>query len=214
MLQKTTLDYDLDEHRHRFAVWAAARAYSRGGSGGGYTYEAARLMLETAGVRGILSVEDLPDPDQIDAYIDGLIQEIMAAAPPTYPAIEKVADGSSRKKREVELRFTCTYGRAQKLANVYLKSKLICGSTCHVDIRISKLHPPLDRELLEALNRLLRRKPTESLPYSFRTLWAVARAKGSAWTEFDKPTYTAYIEAIKALQADRPLWAVEEYWKD
>jgi hypothetical protein len=228
MLQKTTpddgtlpenrtgdsTDYTLDEHRHRFAVWAAACAYRRGGSGGGYTYRNAKLMLETAGVRETRSVQDLPEPDQIDAYIDVLIHKLMAAAPPTYTAKVKPGNGDTAKTEKVVLTFICTYGRAAKLVNIYLKSKLICGNTQHDDIRLAKLHPPLDRELLNALDRLAREKQDKSVPELFRKLWAVARTKGDAWTEFDKPTYEAYIAAIKALQGGLPLWAVEKYWKN
>lgn len=205
-------DYTLDEHRHRFAVWAAARAYSRGGSGGGYTLETARLVLEAAGVRDIRSVEDLPEPDQIDQFNDGLIHRVMAAAPPTYTADEKDVESGTSEKKKVEREFVCTYGRAQKLVNIYLKSKLICGSTCHDDIRLARLHPPLDRELLKALGRLARAKPAAPLHHSFKRLWDVAPAKGDSWTDFDKATYDAYVAAIKALQGGRPLWAVEEYW--
>ena len=108
--------------------------------------------------------------------------------------------------------FIFTYGRAQKLVNVYLKSKLICGSVHHDDIRLARLHPPLDRELLEALNRLTRTQPFQHLDSAFKKLWDFARAKGNAWTDFDKMAYDAYLAAIKALQGELPLWAVEEYW--
>lgn len=47
--------------------------------------------------------------------------------------------------------FRCIYGRAQKLVNVYLKSKLACGGY-HDDERVARLHPPIDRKLLTGLN--------------------------------------------------------------
>lgn len=204
--------YTLDEHRHRFAVWAAGRAYARGGSGGGYTVSAARSMLEAAGMRDICSVEDLPAADQIDKFIDELIQKVIAAAPRTYIASTKGEDPKAKKK--VELRFICTYGRAQKLVNIYLKSKLICASVGNDDQRLARLHPPLDNELLKELDRLARKREASEDDCSFKALWKKARAKGKSWTAFDKATYDAYITAIKARQVRQPLWAVEEHWKD
>ncbi|WP_051705439.1 hypothetical protein [Cupriavidus metallidurans] len=203
--------YTLDEHRHRFAVWAAGRAYSRGGSGGGYTVQVARSMLEAAGMRNICSVKDLPAAEEIDVFIDELIQKVMGAAPPTY--ITSKEDGDEDKKK-VELPFICTYGRAQKLVNIYLKSKLICASAGHDDPRLAKLHPPLDNELLKELDRLARKADASQDECSFKALWKNARARGTSWTAFDKVAYDAYIAAIKARQGSQPLWAVEEHWKD
>lgn len=43
--------YTIRDHAHRFAVWAAGRAYSRsGGDGGGYSVQYAQRMLEAAGM--------------------------------------------------------------------------------------------------------------------------------------------------------------------
>lgn len=53
----------------------------------------------------------------------------------------------------------------------------------------------------------------EVLHEAFREKWDVACAMGTRWTDFDKPTYDAYIGAIKVLQGGCSLWAVEEYWK-
>ncbi|WP_156546060.1 hypothetical protein [Cupriavidus sp. D384] len=168
-------------------------------------------MLEAAGMRNICSVKDLPAVEKIDLFIDVLIQKVMAAAPPTYITSKKGDDGV---KKSAELPFICTYGRAQKLVNIYLKSKLICASADHDDPRLAKLHPPLDSELLKELNRLARKADASQDQCSFKALWKKARARGTSWTAFDKAAYDAYIAAIKARQGWQPLWAVEEHWKD
>lgn len=203
-------DYTIHEHSHRFAVWAAGRAYARGGEGGGYTVLNAKRMLEGAGLRDVKSVEDLPESGQIDLFVDGLIQAVMVSGPRTYTHTVFKKDGVPAKREERP--FVCTYGRAQKLVNIYLKSKIICGGAPHDDMRVAKLHPPLDRQLLAELDKLGSKQLGTALCEVFREKWNMARAMGTSWTDFNKPTYDAYVAAIKVLQGERPLWAVEEYW--
>jgi hypothetical protein len=203
--------YTIHEHSHRFAVWAAGRAYSRGGEGGGYTVANAKMMLEAAGLRKVRSVDDLPKLEQIDAFVDSLIQAVIAARPATYTYTFPRKKGEPVKR--VERPFVCTYGRAQKLVNIYIKSKIICGAGAQSsDERLKKLHPPLDRQLLDGLERLGPGALEATLYAKFREKWATARTMGTSWTDFNKPTYDAYIAAIRALQEGMPLWAVEEHW--
>lgn len=203
-------EYTIHEHSHRFAVWAAGRAYSRGGEGGGYTVSNARLMLEAAGLRGIKTVDDLPEASQIDSFLNGLITGVINARPRTYTqTIPKKGDVPATK---VERTFICSYGRAQKLVNIYLKSKIICAGAPSGDSRIAKLHPPLDMQLLVALDKLDSKKLGAERYERFRKAWNTARSMGTSWTDFDKATYDAHIKAIKELQDKSPLWAVEEHW--
>jgi hypothetical protein len=182
--------YTIQEHRHRFAVWAAGRACSRG-KGKGFTVKNARTMLEAAGLKKINSADDLPGPEEIDRWVNVLIRAVMKAGV---------------KQCGLDI----SYGRAQKLVNIYLKSKIVCGVSRHDD-RIKKLHPPLDSELLNNLHKGADRlKPGQRK--QFLKKLDTARSKGRSWTGFNKPTYDAYIRAIKILQQGRPLWEVEECW--
>lgn len=194
--------YTIRDHAHRFAVWAAGRAYSRsGGDGGGYSVQYAQRMLEAAGMRDINTPEDLPSKEKIDAFIHGRIEAVRAARPATYV---------HHQTRE-DVAFRCTYGRAQKLVNVYLKSKLVCGGY-HDDERVARLHPPIDRKLLTGLNAFSEKVAGQDEYAEFRKNLLDAQALGGAWVIFTQATYDAYIIAVKALQMDKPLWAVEEHW--
>lgn len=49
-----------------------------------------------------------------------------------------------------ERQLVCTYGRAQKLVDIYLKSKVVCaGWETHPSV--ATLHPPVDGVLLKAM---------------------------------------------------------------
>ncbi len=194
--------YSIADHAHRFAVWTAGRAYSRsGGDGGGYSVLYAQLMLEAAGMRDINTPEDLPSKAGIDTFIHERIEAVRAARPATYVHYQT--------RKDVE--FRCTYGRAQKLVNVYLKSKLVCGGY-HDDERVQRLHPPMDRKLLRGLNALRKKVGDQDGYAEFQKDLLDAQALGNSWVVFTQTTYEAYIKAVKSLQKDKPLWAVEEHW--
>ncbi|MBV7547416.1 hypothetical protein KW849_14085 [Pseudomonas sp. PDM26] len=195
-------NYSFAEHAHRFAVWAAGRAYSRsGGDGGGYSVPYAQRMLEAAGMRDINTPEDLPCKEGIDAFIHERIEAVRAARPATYV----------HHKTGKNETFRCTYGRAQKLVNVYLKSKLVCGGY-HDDERVERLHPPIDRKLLIGLSAFCEVVADQDEYAEFRKNLLDAQALGDSWVIFSQSTYEAYIKAIQSLQQDKPLWAVEEHW--
>ncbi|CAD0264281.1 conserved hypothetical protein [Pseudomonas veronii] len=195
-------NYTIMDHAHRFAVWAAGRAYARsGGDGGGYSVPYAQLMLEAAGLKSINTPDDLPGKGEIDAFLHALILAVQGAAPAFY------FPHNSKEQKE----FRCTYGRAQKLVNVYLKSKLVCAGH-HNDERVQRLHPPIDRVLLAGLRSFSWKKRADPQYAAFRKNLREAQKLGDSWVVFSPETYDAYITAIKSLQQDRPLWAVEEHW--
>ncbi|MGS0738100.1 hypothetical protein ACVBEG_16500 [Pseudomonas sp. GG8] len=61
--------YTIIEHRHRFALWAAGRAYSR--QGPGHTMDVAKKLLRESGVDRISTPDDLPPSEEMDAFLDG-----------------------------------------------------------------------------------------------------------------------------------------------
>lgn len=184
------MNYGIDEHKHRFAVWAAGRAYARRGKG--YTVAVAKRLIESAGLDRISSPTDLPPPDEVDALIHQRIEAVCEAARVT--SLE------------------CTYGRAQKLVNIYLKSKLVCAGH-HDDPSVRALHPPIDRVLIRALVTYSHQRRNDASLAEFRAALNAARRFGESWTDFDKPTYDAYVAAFKLLQGSEPLWAVEKHWR-
>jgi hypothetical protein len=125
--------YDLDEHRHRFAVWAAARAAQRGFTG----IAVLRKAIESCGVVGYLRSEDLDGIDRkgFNTRHLGWCRAILA----------QLADLGVDKS---------TFGRAAKLLAVYLKSAIVLGpaaGTAFAHIA----HPPIDGILLRGLSRAL-----------------------------------------------------------
>ena len=196
--------YDIDEHKHRFAVWTAGRAYARGGTGGGYSVANAKRLIEESGLSAIKTPDQLPEPEGMDQFQYDRIEALIKASEPL-----RYIHG----KTKLSLPFLCTYGRAQKLVNIYLKTKFVCaGHHHHPSVRV--LHPPLDRVLLQALVSFCHAHRHDETLADFRAEFQAARApKGISWTEFDKEAYRAFIDAIKTLQRGKPLWAVEEHWK-
>src|SRR2546425_8459467 len=103
------MSYDLDEHRHRFAVWAAARAAQRGFT----TVGNLRAALESTDIRKSLF---LPPTLQSSAAQFDKLHEGWCSAIQAFLDDRKIRDAS--------------YGRAAKLVAVYLKASIILGDAC------------------------------------------------------------------------------------
>jgi hypothetical protein len=194
--------YSMLEHRHRLAVWVAGRAYSRKGSG--HTMEVAQALIENSGLSAIASPDDLPEPGEIDAFIHSRIEAVIRAS----VDIPQHKHWKTGELRSLE----CTYGRAQKLVNMYLKSKIICVDFASDIERLSALHPPLDDQLLTAIDSNKDHCPPETKA-RFKGEWANARRLGTKWTKFNQATYDAYIKAIRTFLAGRPMWQIEYLWQ-
>jgi hypothetical protein len=103
----------IEEHRHRFAVWAAARAASRRMKN--FKVELASELIECASLKGkIGDPELLPSPSEVDAS-HAERREMMI----------------QRAKTRAEI----SHGRAAKLINVYPKAAFVCGGY-HEHLRI------------------------------------------------------------------------------
>ena len=201
-MQLAIPEYDIFEHRHRFAAWAAGRAYSRRGLG--HDMSTAMKLVTLSGLSSIKTPGDLPEPDKVDAFLDKLIRAVMSVASEiTY--LKKSENGGV-----AENQLLCSYGRAQKLVNIYLKSKLVCsGWEAHASV--VNLHPPLDSVLIKSMGSYTWKNRSQ---YSdARLAFERAQQLGSAWTFFDKATYDAYIDTVKIIQRNAPLWAIEWLWQ-
>lgn len=197
-----TPEYDIFEHRHRFAAWAAGRAYSRRGPG--HDMSTAMKLLTLSGLSSLKTPDDLPEPDKVDAFLDKLIVAVMRVASEiTY--LRKSKSGNT-----VENQLLCSYGRAQKLVNIYLKSKLVCsGWETHASV--VNLHPPLDSVLIKSMGSYTWKNRSQCS--GARLAFERAQQLGNTWTSFDRATYDAYIDTIKIIQRNAPLWAIEWLWQ-
>ncbi len=121
--------YTIDEHKHRFAAWAASRAATVNGCR--FKVEQGKALLESAGLKTLLlRPELLPSPDEIDTCHREWRNQLIVAA------------------RDHSLSFT--HGVAAKLINIYFKSGFVCGGH-HDHERVRSLHPPIDSVLLKEL---------------------------------------------------------------
>jgi len=124
-----TMDYSIDEHKHRFAAWAAGRAASVIGCR--FPVEDAKAILEKAEMNLLIcSPDNLPLPQNMD----NIHREWR------YKIIKAAAD------------FPFTHGVAAKLINVYFKAAFVCGGY-HNHERVRAMHPPIDSQLLEELSK-------------------------------------------------------------
>ena len=123
-------DYDLAEHRHRFAVWAAARASQRGFT----TVEILRDALEATDIR--------------DALTSPATLQLQAVDFETLHRKWCLSICSALSQRHIG---KVTYGRAAKLVAVYLKAMILMGQGWSTPFGQS-MHPPIDRTLLQRLS--------------------------------------------------------------
>lgn len=187
--------YDLIEHRHRLAVWAAARAASRGGEWG-VTVERAFDWIAHLGLRNLLiGYDNLIAPDQFDEQHRSWRH--------------KVIDRAGMNDAGASL----SHGKAAKLINAYVKVGVVCAS-CEADgqipiagrARIGAIHPPIDRILLR---RLPRREGTDDAAF-----FAAIRP----WSQFNSNEYERVIERLRAIalscRPNEPLefWQLEQFW--
>lgn len=125
------MSYNSFEHRHRFAVWAGARAAQRAFT----SVENLRAALEETDVRDFLS---LPQSLIVDAtYFEDKHKQWCT----------KIIEALIAKGVE-----NVTFGRAAKLIAVYLKSMIVTGP--HGGTKLADVvHPPIDRLLLGNLSK-------------------------------------------------------------
>jgi len=149
------MPYDLFQHRHNFAAWAAARGAQRRFSDVGSMVEA----LEASGIREFLGPKAPPKVDR-EAF---------------KRAHRKWCTSICRSWKRMGLA-GITYGRAAKLVALYLKAMIVTGGHSHTSLS-AEAHPPVDRILLQALARKL--KHPQPLRAHWRTVaWTKLDAKG------------------------------------
>ena len=121
--------YDLAEHRHRFAVWAAARAAQRGFT----SVERLRGALEATSIQS-----DLRLPATLALRAASFDEMHRAWCRSTCATLSRC---------DVK---NVAFGRAAKLVAVYLKTMVLMGGDWDTPLARC-MHPPLDRILLQAL---------------------------------------------------------------
>lgn len=181
------VEYTIREHKHRFAVWCAASAYGRGLEGGGNTL--AKSLIEAVGLDQVQGPGDIGA--DVDEWLMGYMRQMVAVA-----------------KTQANDQFT--FGHAQKLVNIYLKSLIVCGGH-HQEAAVGKLHPPLDSVLLNGLRRHLFKNRGSLKPV--RAAFLEAQRASRSWTAFDEGHYRQHIGVIKMVVGAEPLFTAEKHWQ-
>ncbi len=123
------MPYSIEEHKHRFAAWAAARAASVNKCR--FSVELGKQILDSAEMNNVArSIDNLPRAIEFDAKHREWRNKVIRAA----------------QRHQL----TFTHGVSAKLINIYLKSIFVCGHN-HEDSRVKAIHPPIDSVLLDAL---------------------------------------------------------------
>jgi hypothetical protein len=126
--------YTFNEHKHRYAVWTAARAVQRSFT----TTENIQRAIETTDIRTFAETGKTVSAAAYDALHEQWCLQLISSFLPGV---------------------ICSYGRAAKMIAIYLKTSVILptqGASALCDV----IHPPLDSTLL---NRLAKEKGLEAL---------------------------------------------------
>ncbi len=177
--------YSLEDHHHRFAAWAAARAAQRGLAGGSHALLVA--AIEVCGVAEILRNRADLDPGWTAQKFDR-----------AHTAWRRsIVDHLHRNGVK-----SATFGRAAKLIAIYLKSTVVLSGG-HDTALGRVLHPPIDAVLLRVL-------AADDLNFSVenRRFWRSTR-----WTSLEEEGYRELIASFREEGLDQPaFWMIERYW--
>jgi hypothetical protein len=175
--------YDLAEHRHRFAVWAAARATQRG-------FTTVRNLRAALGATDIRRRLDTPSTFGCSA---AEFDEMHLRWCSTI--CSSLTDRGIAKKR-------ATHGRAAKLVAVYLKALVLLGERWDSPFA-HNMHPPVDRILLQGL------ATSKMLKSSHQSAWR--SVNWTELDRVGYESLIGQLRAV--VHADKPFWIIEEYWE-
>ena len=178
------MPYDMNEHRHRFAAWAAGRAAQRGFKGA--TVEKLRDALEGCGVR-----EFVCSPESRAGIEEPRFREFhrqWCRAVIELLAQQGVADA--------------TFGRAAKLVAVYLKVMVVLSPAGDCDLA-RVLHPPIDSTVLKNVG-------ASDVQSPHKRSWK--NVKWTQLTEEDY--YSLIGQLRGSIPSGDPFWTLEHYWSD
>lgn len=175
--------YTIEEHRHRFGLWAAARSAQRGLNGG--TIEVLCSAIEKSGLLEIVQGHQTEWPS--DAI--------------TFDAAHRRWCNAICEEFRQRIGALLLYGRAAKLVAIYLKSTVI-NAGFEESAFAKVIHPPIDRILLQNLAKDVR------FAASHRKLW-----RSVSWTMLDEDRYFELIDSMRSAGLDEDaFWKAERYW--
>lgn len=158
------MEYDINEHRHRFSIWTAARSVQRSFA----TTLNITLVINNTDIREFAESElKLSGQEQFDSLHRHWCNAII---------------GEFNK-----LKIDASYGRAAKIVAVYLKTSVIIGAGS-MNPNIKFIHPPIDRIILKNLPKMNSFKQIRKLnwtKFDEQSYWAIVAAIRQELKMFD-----------------------------
>ena len=184
LVKKTKKEqFTIEMHHHRFASWAAATA-ARASKLCRFSVKQGFQIIDAIGFGpNFSSPKSLPQQAHFDAIHKTWREKAIAEA------------------KNLKLN-SFTHGVAAKLINCYLKARFVCGPYSN-NRNIKSIHPPIDRVLLESLERI-----------DFggqKGKWRSLKSKG--WSNFNSEDYEEAIRSLKTSLNNEGLWKIEEFWR-
>lgn len=121
--------YGLLEHRHRFAVWAAARAAQRA-------------------FTSVVNLREALESTEIQTFLEQ--PESLQTSQESYERNHRNWCNQIVEFLENRSIANVTFGRAAKLVAVYVKTMIVISSHAHTNLA-TNAHPPIDSVLLKNL---------------------------------------------------------------
>ena len=190
------MNYEITEHRFRFAAWCAATAASASPNCR-FAVKVGVNLLENAGTKKLAEGwNQLPHSVDFDAFHKETCENLIEAAHAMPVGSFKGRGGSGN----------FTYGVAAKMLNCFLKPLYVTGVEESIsDENLKKrnaIHPPIDRLLLQQLvNKNVNKK---------KKFWRSSMNRG--WSNFTYDEYMTVIAEIREAIVQEPIWKIEYYW--
>lgn len=126
-----TEHYSFNEHKHRFAVWTAARAVQRNFT----TTKNIETAIDGSGLRAFAEDDSVNTLEEFEEFH------------------RRCANIIKHKLTDIGVK-EATYGRSAKIISIYLKTSIILCNNGEC-LRSQFIHPPIDRVLLTNLSTSL-----------------------------------------------------------
>lgn len=196
-----TEEYTYEEHRFRFAAWAASRAVLRVK---GLGSKEARCMLNKIGFYDLVKegAKWLPTPQDFDEKHREWCEKICKNAK------------SCGVKQKI------SHGIAAKLINVFIKALMPSDiETCPDGIKAKwyAIHPPIDRKVLKNMKNKIDKNLIKD-----KNFWSsLPGTQEPSWKQFNAENYQDVIDLIRkdlhtrlkcSINDSVPLWKNERFW--